>query len=71
MTLTELMLNTNKFNLPEISVHDEANNAQADKCIFPFVHISYPQDNHGYDVRSLQVTQAGVGLKFPAASERR
>lgn len=44
---TELILNTNKFNLPEISVHDEANNAQADKCIFPFVHISYPQDNHG------------------------
>lgn len=35
-----------KFNSPEISVHDEANDAQADECIFPFVHISYPQNNH-------------------------
>lgn len=35
-----------KYHLPQISVHDEANNENANKCIFPFVDISYPQDNH-------------------------
>lgn len=35
-----------KYHLPQISVHDEANNENAKKCIFPFVDISYPQDNH-------------------------
>lgn len=35
-----------KYHLPQISVHDEANNENASKGIFPFVDISYPQDDH-------------------------
>lgn len=38
-----------KINLPEKYVHDEAYNAHANKCI-SFMHISYPQENHGLQV---------------------
>lgn len=37
---TYLATSWSECDLPEISVHDEASNAQAEKCIFPFVRIS-------------------------------